>query len=337
MAVWHPAFDRRVPGLPTTRSPGQANACRTRQPATAGLHHPPPTIQKTPPSFFFFDVSFHLRLGPRPASLLSQYFPLVIWSSLVNSTTNDRTNVQPFRSSPRPTRTTPPVVKMPPKKKGSKKGQDDWEADLGEPIAPTGAAPSDDAAAGEDNENDEAGGGGLMAMLRKNKEKRKKKGLPEEDFVQGEDPAAANDVAAKAPAEATIDDEFALPEKKGKGGGKGKQAPQKNNADDNENRRGWQGSHQSRKGEAEEGAREAAKEGTGMPSLSLLRLSSTFALGLSDKRYFSRLPRRRLPPPRKHQRQPRQPRLRRRLPRSLPLPLPRRRGARRRSFQPILP
>ncbi|POR36637.1 Eukaryotic translation initiation factor 5B [Tolypocladium paradoxum] len=122
---------------------------------------------------------------------------------------------------------------MPPKKKGGKKAQDDWEADLGESIAPPGAAPSDDAPVDADDENDDAavGGGGLMAMLRKNKEKRKKKGLPEEDFVQGEDPAAAEDVAAKAPVEATIDDEFALPEKKGKGG-KGKQAPKKNDLDD---------------------------------------------------------------------------------------------------------
>ena len=28
---------------------------------------------------------------------------------------------------------------MPPKKKGNKKAQDDWEADLGESIAPQGA------------------------------------------------------------------------------------------------------------------------------------------------------------------------------------------------------
>lgn len=116
---------------------------------------------------------------------------------------------------------------MPPKKKGSKKAQDDWEADLGESIAP-----ADDAPADANDENDDAGGGGLMAMLRKNKEKRKKKGLPDEDLVQGEDSAAAEDVAAKAPAEATIDDEFALPDKKGKGGGRGRLTPKKNDLDD---------------------------------------------------------------------------------------------------------
>ncbi|PNY23995.1 Eukaryotic translation initiation factor 5B [Tolypocladium capitatum] len=122
---------------------------------------------------------------------------------------------------------------MPPKKKGGKKAPDDWEADLGESIAPPGAAPADGAPADANDENDDAaGGGGLMAMLRKNKEKRKKKGLPGEDFVQGEDPAAPEDVAAKAPVEATLDDEFALPDKKGKGGGKGKQAPKTNDLDD---------------------------------------------------------------------------------------------------------
>jgi translation initiation factor 5B len=116
---------------------------------------------------------------------------------------------------------------MAPKKKGNKKGQDDWEADLGETVAPTAPADAAPDANGEDGE-DNAGGGGLMAMLRKNKEKRKKKGLPEEDFVQGEDPSAD---AAKAPEEATLDDEFAMPAKKGKGGGgKGKAGNAKDDA-----------------------------------------------------------------------------------------------------------
>ncbi|EGY13690.1 eukaryotic translation initiation factor 5B [Verticillium dahliae VdLs.17] len=83
---------------------------------------------------------------------------------------------------------------MAPKKKGNKKGgDDDWEAELGESI--------------------EEEAGGLMATLRKNREKRKKKGLQDEE----EAPEAA------APVEATAEDEWALPEKKGKGG-KGKQA-----------------------------------------------------------------------------------------------------------------
>lgn len=105
---------------------------------------------------------------------------------------------------------------MPPKKKGNKNAQDDWEAELGETIAPAADAPQD----GANEEEEESGGaGGLMAMLRKNKEKRKKKGLPEEDFVQGEDPSGAIDLDSKAPVEATMDDEeISRPVKKGKGG-----------------------------------------------------------------------------------------------------------------------
>lgn len=122
---------------------------------------------------------------------------------------------------------------MPPKKGSKKKGNDDWEAELGETVAPAGAASPDAAANGDQEE--EAGGGGLMNLLKKRKEKRKNKGL-ENDFVEGEDPTAVNDDAAaqyqapdlanKAPEEANLDDEFALPDKKGKGG-KGKQAPAK--------------------------------------------------------------------------------------------------------------
>ena len=71
-----------------------------------------------------------------------------------------------------------------------------------------------------------------MAAMRKNRDKKKKKGKVVEDFVEGEDPPTpetenvdeAAELAAKAPEEATMDDEFALPEKKGKGKG-GKAAP----------------------------------------------------------------------------------------------------------------
>ncbi|KAI1775335.1 hypothetical protein F4818DRAFT_46956 [Hypoxylon cercidicola] len=116
---------------------------------------------------------------------------------------------------------------MPPKKKGNKKAADDWEADLGEPIVPTNgdATAAAAAAPGEDNEEEEAPVSGLMAMMKKNREKRKKKGLSE-NFVDGEDAPGAEpaaDMAAKAPQEATMDDEFALPEKKGKGGKQNKQ------------------------------------------------------------------------------------------------------------------
>ncbi|KAI7784801.1 hypothetical protein LA080_009120 [Diaporthe eres] len=117
---------------------------------------------------------------------------------------------------------------MAPKKKGNKKAQDDWEAELGETIAPANgddapAPENGDAAAAAAAEDDAPAAGGLMALMRKNKERRKKKGLPE---LEGEDAAGAEPAEPAeekaAPAEANIEDEFALPAKKGKGG-KGKQ------------------------------------------------------------------------------------------------------------------
>lgn len=120
---------------------------------------------------------------------------------------------------------------MAPKGKKGKKAGDDWDEGLGEsadPIAQAEAA-GDDAAAAEEEET--GGGGGLMAALKKNKEKRKKKGKAvDNDFLDGEDPTITPtvdeslDLAAKAPAEAGMDDEddvFGGPAKKGKGGNKG--------------------------------------------------------------------------------------------------------------------
>jgi translation initiation factor 5B len=130
---------------------------------------------------------------------------------------------------------------MAPKKKGANKkgGNDDWEAELGESIAPAAASPTGDAPAADEEES--AGGGGLMNLMRKTKEKRKKKGI--EDFVEGEnahqgeeisaDTAPLPDVSTRQPEEANPDDEFALPDKKGKGG-KGKQQHQKGAAKDEE-------------------------------------------------------------------------------------------------------
>ncbi len=127
---------------------------------------------------------------------------------------------------------------MAPKKKGNKKGDDDWEADLGEIVDPIAAATQEakDADAAQDEEGEAAGGGGgLLAALKKNKSKKQKKGKAvEEDYVEGEDipgtngvnghtePNGIEDLAAKAPEEATTDDLFAAPATKGKGG-KGKQ------------------------------------------------------------------------------------------------------------------
>lgn len=109
---------------------------------------------------------------------------------------------------------------MAPKKKNNKKQNDDWEAELGETVEPV-TAKEPDAETAEADPEEEFPAGGLMAMMRK-KQKKGKKGKQLEDFVEGEDPPAADeqpqdDFADKAPVEASIDDEFALPEKKGKG------------------------------------------------------------------------------------------------------------------------
>jgi len=112
---------------------------------------------------------------------------------------------------------------MAPKKKGNKKADDDWEAELGESIAPTNNNTEDPIADGADEngeDGEDAPSGGLMAMMRKNRERRKKKGIVD-DFGEGENTpgAEAGEAAAPAaPVEATMDDEFPMPEKKGKGG-----------------------------------------------------------------------------------------------------------------------
>ena len=125
---------------------------------------------------------------------------------------------------------------MAPKKKGNKKGNDDWEAEvLGDDLDPIAAATQDakDVDAAKDAEEEGAGGGGgLLAALKKNKQNKKKKGkVVEDDVPEGEDLTAeygidglANDAlvnGAKAAEEANADDLFAAPAAKGKGG-KGK-------------------------------------------------------------------------------------------------------------------
>ena len=128
---------------------------------------------------------------------------------------------------------------MAPKKKGNKKGNDDWEADLGESPDPIAAAAQEakEVEAARDTGPDEAsgGGGGLLAALKKNKSNKKKKGkVVEDDFVDGEDGPtvdgvnghvesdALQDLATKAPEEATTEDLFEEQVTKAKGG-KGKQ------------------------------------------------------------------------------------------------------------------
>lgn len=111
---------------------------------------------------------------------------------------------------------------MAPKKKSNKKADDDWEAELGESIAPANQTekkeePQADAAAPEE---DDDLGGGLLAALRKNKNKKAKKGKPTNDFVEGED--LASTIESKQPEEGTFDEDdvFAGKPKPAKGAAK---------------------------------------------------------------------------------------------------------------------
>lgn len=125
---------------------------------------------------------------------------------------------------------------MAPKKKAGKKQADDWETELGESVDPIAQATEEAKKADQESQNDgesnDVPAGGLLAALRKNKDKRAKRGKPAaNDFVEGDDPetaaSPATDLAAKAPTEATFDDEddiFAGPIKKGK---PGKKEPEK--------------------------------------------------------------------------------------------------------------
>ena len=138
---------------------------------------------------------------------------------------------------------------MAPKKKGNKKGNDDWEAELGETPDPISSATQE---AKETEANQELedgaseGGGGLLAALKKNKTKKQKKGKHVvEDYLEGEDPPATNgldghaeagangiqDLAAKAPEEANADDLFDAQVTKVKGG-KGKQGKEEEAKED---------------------------------------------------------------------------------------------------------
>lgn len=126
---------------------------------------------------------------------------------------------------------------MAPKKKGTKKGNDDWEADLGESVNPATAATKDDEVTpnadegpGKQNDVDGIGGGGLLAALKKNKSRKQKKGKAvNEDYLDGEDPPGidgigeAENLATKEPQEATAEELFTPPVSKPLKGDKGKQ------------------------------------------------------------------------------------------------------------------
>ncbi|PYI00153.1 hypothetical protein BO71DRAFT_393771 [Aspergillus ellipticus CBS 707.79] len=100
---------------------------------------------------------------------------------------------------------------MAPKKKGNKRQEEDWEADLGEaaPVAGGAETPAEEAPA----EEEAPAAGGLLAALRKNKNKKAKKGKPANDFVEGEDASTdandggAADFASKQPEEGTFDED----------------------------------------------------------------------------------------------------------------------------------
>lgn len=94
---------------------------------------------------------------------------------------------------------------MAPKKKGNRKQEEDWEAELGETVPAADAPANDQPADGAEDEGEPEMAGGLMAALRKNKAKKAKKGKPANDFVEGEDPTA--DLASKAPEEGTFDED----------------------------------------------------------------------------------------------------------------------------------
>ncbi|KFY90134.1 hypothetical protein V500_05272 [Pseudogymnoascus sp. VKM F-4518 (FW-2643)] len=124
---------------------------------------------------------------------------------------------------------------MPPKKKTNKKAGDDWEAELGDPAPHVeDATPNAGTEAGED----EFPAGGLMAAMKKNRNKKKAKGKPADDFGDangGETPAdegSTFDPSTKAPDEATMDDEFSLPNEKAKAKGAEKSAPAEDDGDD---------------------------------------------------------------------------------------------------------
>ncbi|KAL9000433.1 MAG: hypothetical protein Q9169_000950 [Polycauliona sp. 2 TL-2023] len=167
---------------------------------------------------------------------------------------------------------------MAPKKKGNKKGNDDWEADLGESAGPIAAATQEakEEEAAHVIADDEAGGGGggLLAALKKNKKQKQKKGKAvEEDYLDGEDPSAANGgvadaepngidiLAAKAPVEANADDLFDAPNTaKQQKGGKAKAGKPESTPKDEDEESGGEGGGMKSKKEKEREKKEREKQ-----------------------------------------------------------------------------
>lgn len=210
---------------------------------------------------------------------------------------------------------------MAPKGKKGKKAGDDWDEGLGESAEPIAQADADakaaDAAA-DAEEEESGGGGGLMAALKKNKERRKKKGKNVDlDELEGEGDTVTPtvdeslDLAAKAPEEATMDDEdaFGAPQKKGKGGKGGKQQPAKEAEGGDEEAGGVKTKAQKEK-EKKEREKQRKKENVClMHNFSITRSNHLLICML---RLLSRRNQLRLPHP---------PRRRRTMPKPLKLPL----------------
>ena len=165
---------------------------------------------------------------------------------------------------------------MAPKKKGNKKADDDWEAELGETVDPIAAAVKEakEAEASKDADDDGAvgSGGGLLAALKKNKSKKQKKGKTvDEDYLDGEDPSATNgadgptepdsiiELASKAPVEANTDELFDAPSVKTKGG-KGKQGKTEVEVKEDEEISGGEGGGLKSKKEKEKEKKEREKQ-----------------------------------------------------------------------------
>ena len=165
---------------------------------------------------------------------------------------------------------------MAPKKKGNKKADDDWEAELGETVDPVAAAPQEvnitEASKAAEEDDVQGGGGGLLAALKKNKSKKQKKGKPViEDFIEGEDltgtngangqiePGGINELGSKAPEEANIDDLFDAQATKTKST-KEKQGKSEVEAKEDEDISGGEGSGLKSKKEKEKEKKEREKQ-----------------------------------------------------------------------------
>jgi translation initiation factor 5B len=109
---------------------------------------------------------------------------------------------------------------MPPKKTINRK-PDEWETESGETVDPIAAATQATMEETTRKDAEEEGSFGVIAATRKSI-KRKNKGKGVNDFLNGEDPPEVEsslleqDLIIKAPVEATMDEEFSVPEKKGK-------------------------------------------------------------------------------------------------------------------------